>query len=303
MLVGDLTGFEALCAATQDERPHPGADQLEQLGLSLMTETLDVLAGSALEDITVTLAEALIGGFHSATLRLQRDFDRAADAVRRLSEAFDGSEVEDVQLQDATRQAHVAQAAIAAVELIRDAASQAYSAQTGEQWTPWKGGVRRTVSTAALIDARQALRAKGASAQAAVDPGTCVVAFRGTPQADTHSDATRIYDGLNWALSQWPRMKLATTGARGAERLAASWARDHHVDLILAKPDFERHGKAAPFRANDVLLALQPVLILTLVKSLDPARAQASAFGPAVNAGERAEQSGVRHLAVRPRPG
>lgn len=299
LLIGDLTGFEALCAAAQDDRPHPGADQLEQLGLALMTETLDVLTNTALEDITPTVAEALIGAFHSAALRLQRDFDRAADTVRRVSEAFDGSEVEDVQLQEATQQAHSAEAAIRAVELIRDAASQSYTAQTGEQWTPWKGGVRRTVSTAALIDARQALRAKKASALAAVDPGTCVVAFRGSPQADTLIDATRVYDGLNWALGQWPRMKLATTGAPGAERLAASWARDHHIDLILAKPDFERYGKAAPFRANEALLALEPVIVLTLAKSLDAARGQAQGFGPAANVAERAQQSGVRHLPIR----
>src|SRR5690606_6521611 len=40
--------------------------------------------------------------------------------------------------------------------------------------------------------------------------------------------------------------------------------------------DFERHGKAAPFRANDELLALQPACCLTLSRSLDEARADGS---------------------------
>jgi hypothetical protein len=299
LLVGDLTGFEALCAAAADDRPHPAADQLEQLGLALMTETLEVLAGTALEEVAPMLAEGLIGGLHSTVLRLQRDFDRAADAVGHLAEAFDGSEVEDVRLQEATSKAHAAEAAICAVELIRDQASATYTAQTGEHWTPWKGGVKRTASTAALIDARQALRSKQARAHAAVDPGACVVAFRGSPRADTQIDAGRIYDALNWALGQWPRMKLATTGAPGAERLAGCWARDHHVDLIVAKPDFERFAKAAPFRANDTLMALEPVVLLTLAKSLDADGRQTNSFGPALNAAERAEHIGVRHLSLR----
>jgi hypothetical protein len=95
-------------------------------------------------------------------------------------------------------------------------------------------------------------------------------------------------------------MKLATTGLAGSEKLALSWARQKHVDVILAKPDFDRHRAAAPFRANDALLALEPVLVLTLAQSLDQDRAAAvQPFGPALNLGQKAEQSVVRHIALR----
>jgi hypothetical protein len=290
-----FTGLDLV--ADGPAQPEPAA--LEQLGYALMTETLDVVGDTALEAFQPMLAEGLIGAFQSVALRLQRDWDRAADVVRRLSRDFDGSEVADVELQAATARAQAAEAAIEAVEQIRDAASAAYTVATGEVWSPWRGSVRRSVSTAAQIDARAALRAKRARTHSETDPGAEVVAFRGAPKADTAIDASRIFDALNWALSQRPAMKLGVTGLAGAERLAMRWAQQKSVDVILAKPDFDRHRTAAPFRANDVLLALEPVLVLTLPASLDDARRAAHApFGPALNLGQKAEQAGVRHIAI-----
>jgi hypothetical protein len=300
LLTPDLSSYDTLCRAAEDDRDHPEPAALEQLGQALMTETLDVIGDTALEDHVTAIAEGLIGAFQSIALRLQRDWDRAADEVKRLSRDFDGSEVADVELQEATRRAHAAEAAIRAVELIRDRASETYTLATGEVWTPWRGSARRNGSTAAQIDAREALRAKRAKAQAAVDPGAFVVAFRGAPAASSAVDAGRIFDALNWAHGEWPQMKLATTGLHGAERLAIKWARQKGVDLISAKPDFDRFASAAPFRANDELLALEPVLVLTLAASLETGRADRP-FGPALNLGQKAEQQGVRHLAVSAR--
>ncbi len=268
-----------------------------------MTETLDVISDTALEDYVTPIAEGLIGAFHSIALRLQRDWDRAADDVKRLSREFDGSEIGDVELQEATSKAYAAEAAVRAVEMIRDRANETYGAVTGEVWTPWRGSTRRTASTAAQIDAREAIRVKQGARTAAVEAGTSVVAFRGSPEANTAVDCHRIYDALNWALSRWPDMKLATTGCKGAEAKAMGWARDHHIDHIGVRFDKAKHKKAAPFRANDDLLALEPVVFLTLAQSLDPQRAaQTSPFGPAAAAGRGAEEQGIRHMPVRLRP-
>jgi hypothetical protein len=281
-------------------RPFPERAALEQLGQALVTETLDVIADTALEDYQVAITEGLVGAFHSVALRLQREWDRAADDVRRLMRDFDGSEVADVELQEALAKARTAEAAVEAVELIRDRASETYTAATGEVWTPWRGSVRRTALTAANVEAREALRAKRIRQQGMADPGAAVVAFRGAPKADTAIDASRLFDALNWAQAQWPDMKLATTGLAGPEKLALSWARQKHVDAILAKPDFDRHRSAAPFRANDDLIALDPVLVLTLAQSLDERRAsEATPFGPASNVGQKAEAAGIRHIAIR----
>ena len=75
------------------------------------------------------------------------------------------------------------------------------------------------------------------------------------------------------------------------------------MTLILARADFDAHGKAAPFRANDDLIALEPTCCLTLARSLAEARsADGRPFGPALNLGQKAMEQGVRHLAVRARP-
>ena len=44
----------------------------------------------------------------------------------------------------------------------------------------------------------------------------------------------------------------------GAERIAACWARDHNVPQDPRKPDWGRHGRAAPFKRNDAMLETMP---------------------------------------------
>ena len=266
-----------------------------------MTELLDVIADTALEDFQTLLGEALIGAFHSAAGRIERDADRARDTMRRLDRDFDGSEGSDVELQEATAKARAGDAATQAAERIRDAASDAWTVSTGEVWTAWRGSRRGSFLTAAQLEAKQAIRAvRERRADDAHHAGP-VVAFRGAPTADAAEDAARIFDALNWALAEWPDMALATTGAKGAEKLAIRWAQQKGVTLILARADFDAHGKAAPFRANDELIALEPEVCLTLARSVGRAREDQRPFGPALNLGRQAMESGLRHVAVKAR--
>lgn len=301
-LTGELSRFESQALQLDDAVPHPPEAALCQLGQVLMTELLDVVAGTALEDFQGLVCEALIGAFHSAAQRLEREADRERDRLNRLVRDFDGSEVLDTEMQQTTAKARAADVAVLAVETVRDAAAATYTVATGELWSPWRGSVRASRSTAAQLEAREAIRAAKARRQDAAYPGQAIVALRAAPQADTALDAGRIFDALNWALSQWPQMALATTGAKGAERLAMKWAAAKGVTLVLARPDFDRNGRAAPFRANDELIELSPACVLTLANSLDAGRAAASQpFGPALNLGQKAAERGLRHMEVRPR--
>jgi len=296
------TAFDVQASALEDARPHPTEAALVQLGHALMTELLDVVGDTALEDVQTILCECLIGAFHSAAGRIERDADRARDRMRMLERDFDGSEVADTELQDATQLARAADVAQAACELIRDAAAEVYTTQTGEVWTPWRGSRRGTHLTAAQLEAKQALRAVERRKSSDADPGGPIVVFRGAPFADSQADATRIFDALNWARERWPDMALATTGARGAERLAIRWAQQKGVTLVLARADFDRHQKAAPFRANDELMALEPTCCLTLAQSLDAQRAAGTRpFGPAMNLAQQAHARGVQQLTIRSR--
>lgn len=293
----DLDAFDARSAALQDPRPHPTEPQLRQLGQSVMTELLDTLVGSALEDHLAAVCEAVVGGFHAAAQRLEREADRGRDDLARQLRDFDGSEVADVDLEQARRAVEAGDVAVLAVELVRDAAAAAYHAATGEVWSPWRGSVRASLVTAAQIDAQAAVRAVERRRLGAADPGREVVAFRAGPRCDAPEDARRIFDALNWALAQWPAMSLAITGGRGGERLAKRWAQQKRVPLVLATPDFARFGRAAPFRANDQLLALDPVCVLLLPDTLGPA-AGGRGFGPVLNLSEQARRRGIRCVRI-----
>jgi hypothetical protein len=291
-----LDGFAAL---SDERRPFPTEDALQQLGHAVMTELLDLVLGSALEDHAAAIAESLIGGLHTAVLRLERSADKNRDALARGLREFDGSEVADYDLQQVRASTDAADAAVCAAAAIRDAAAETYGAATGETWSPWRGGVRPSGITAGQVDAAQALRARDALRLTQASAGDQVVVFRGAPDAASALDAGRIYDALNWAKATWPQMTLALSGARGAEHIAKRWAARSRVRLVLSRPDFERHGRAAPFRANDALMALTPVCVLALSKSLeDGPQGPSKPFGPVLNMVEQAQRAGVRFVRI-----
>jgi hypothetical protein len=287
---------------TAEGRRYPEDEALSHVGSAMMHELLDVMLDTPLED-HLLIAEGILGGLHTAAQRIEREADKARDEINRGVREFDGSEVADTELQAATAKARACDAALAAVEKIRDSAAMAYTVATGEVWSPWKGYVRGSATTAALMDAKDALRSNKAARHAATTPGAVLVAFRASPQAVSGLDASRIFDALNWAQQTYPTMALVTTGLKGAEKIAMRWAQQKRVTIVLAKADFNRHGRSAPFRANDEMMALDPVHVLTLASSLEPAGVgESTPFGPALNLAQEAAKRGVPHIALRARP-
>lgn len=297
-----LTPYEAQAAALQDMRPHPSEGAVAHAGVACVTELLDLLADSALEDFQPVILESLIGAFHSAAQRIEREADRARDDLKRAHRDFDGTEIADTELQELTRKTGAADVAVMALELMRDHASQTYTVNTGEVWTPWKGSVKPNRVTAAVIEASDALRTARAKKSAATDAGAQIVVFRGSPKANTQEDAARIFDALNWARQEYPDMALATSGAPGAEKLAIQWAEQKKVRIVLARADFDKHARSAPFRANDQLIDLDPVLCLTLDNTLNAERgADTKDFGPSLNIGQKAAERGLKHIKIKAR--
>ena len=287
---------------TTEGRRYPEDEALSHVGSAMMQELLDVMLDTPLED-HLLIAEGILGGLHTAAQRIERDADRARDEMNRGVRDFDGSEVADTELQQATARARACDAALAAVEKIRDAAAASYTVATGEVWSPWKGYIRQSPTTAALMDAKDAIRSNKAARHAATTPGAVIVAFRASPHAVGALDASRIFDALNWAKETYPTMALVTTGLHGAEKIAMRWAQQKRVTIVLAKADFNKHGRSAPFRANDEMMALDPVHVLTLACSLEPAgTAESTPFGPALNLAQEAAKRGVPHIALRARP-
>ena len=140
---------------------------------------------------------------------------------------------------------------------MRDLAAEGYRAETGDTWRPRNGSHSSQTGklTSAAIDARDYLRARKNRETTAHLPEGTLVAFTGGKDFD---DVTAIWRSLDSIKIKYDDMVLLHGGGPGAEKIAASWAEKHGVHQVVCKPNWDRDGKAAPFRRNDVLLNFLP---------------------------------------------
>ena len=78
-------------------------------------------------------------------------------------------------------------------------------------------------------------------------------------------------------------------GGPGIEKVAASWAEARGVNQVICRPDWNAHGKAAPFRRNDELLNLLPTGVIAFPGS-----------GITGNLVDKARQLGIPVFTVMP---
>ena len=144
-----------------------------------------------------------------------------------------------------------------AFERMRDTAAEAYRVHTGDVWRPRHGSHTSQTGTltSAAIDARDFRRARSDRETQAHLPEGTLVAITGGKQV---ADADAVCTMLNRARAKYGDMILLHGGGPGIEKIAASWAEARGVDQVVCRPDWNAHGKAAPFRGNDELLNLLP---------------------------------------------
>ena len=205
--------------------------------------------------------EALMWGFvnmlHSQVQRLDRAVDRIVPEMRDLERAQDGTEVKAWELQTLTDRAQNLGDRRDAFEKMRDLAADAYRTETGDVWRPRHGSHTSQTGalTSAAIDARDFRRArKDRDTQAHLPDGTLVAITGGK----TVSDADAVWTTLDSTRAKYGDMVLLHGGGPGVEKIAASWAEARGVNQVICRPDWNAHGKAAPFRRNDELLNLLP---------------------------------------------
>ena len=107
--------------------------------------------------------------------------------------------------------------------------------------------------TSAAIDARDFRRARKDRETSAHLPDGTLVAITGGKNV---TDADAVWTTLDRAREKHGDMVLLHGGGPGIEKIAASWADARGVDQVVCRPDWNAHGKAAPFRRNDELLNL-----------------------------------------------
>ena len=206
--------------------------------------------------------EALMWGFvnmlHSQVQRLDRTVDRIVPEMRDLEPAQDGTEVRAWELQLLTDRAQNLGDRRDAFEKMRDLAADAYRAETGDVWRPRHGSHTSHTGqlTSAAIDARDFRRARQGPRDTA---RICPTALSSpSPAARPSADADAVWSTLDRTREKYGDMVLLHGGGPGVEKIAASWADARGVHQLVCRPDWNAHGKAAPFRRNDELLNLPP---------------------------------------------
>ena len=205
--------------------------------------------------------ESLLWGFvnclDAQVRRLDRSVDRLSPELRDLQKAQDGTEIKSRELELVTDRARNLGDRRDAFEIMRDTAADAYREETGDTWRPRHGShVSQTGKlTSASIDARDFARARKDRATMAHLPQGTLVAIAGGKNV---ADPDAVIRMLDKTRAKHGDMVLVHGGGPGVEKIAARWAERNGIDQVVCKPDWDRHGRAAPFRRNDELLDLLP---------------------------------------------
>ena len=269
---------------TGAETPIADDETLGRLGAAVAETLLDGLQEAGLVRLAPTLGWSLVNILHREIERLGRRADEGAGSIRELADAQDGSEVRDVELQEAM----AAQARLdemrEALGAVREAAAEAYAQATGEPWLPRSGSRTGRAVTAAQIEARDRLAARTRAQAEALDPKGAKIVVSGPVR---FTDAGRVFAALDRVRERVPDMVLVTKGAAGVELIARRWAAIRGIAQITVRPDWTKTGRA-PFAAIDDLLALRPAGVVLIESEAE------RHTGVPLNLGQKAEARRIK---------
>jgi hypothetical protein len=244
-----------------DPRPLPEGEAIGGAVADIFDALVATLNDTRLETDLEDLLWSTVNIFHRAGERVQRGLDDNVDAQKRSQKEQDGSELRSVELERLIAQGMVLIERRDSMEFFRDRAAEQFEHHTGSSWRPRAGSmVNHRALTAAVIDSREFLMAKRRAEAAVLIPAGPKIAFTGGLDFNDHH---AIWARLDKVRERHPDMVLLHGGSpKGAERIAACWADNRKIAQIAFKPDWTRHGKAAPFKRNDQLLAVLPIGVL-----------------------------------------
>ena len=241
-----------------DPRPLPEADTILSAVADIFDALVAALSDTRLEPDLEDLLWSTTNLFHRVATRIDRDLDANEQAQRRSQREQDGSEVRSVDLEALIVEGVTLLERRAAYEGMRDLAAELFETHLGQTWHPRAGShVKHRTLTATLIDSRDHIAAKRRAELEPLLPPGPKIAFTGGLDCQDHR---AIWGALDRVHAKYADMVLLHGGApKGAERIAAAWADNRTVTQIVFKPDWTRHGKAAPFKRNDRLLDILPI--------------------------------------------
>jgi YspA, cpYpsA-related SLOG family len=265
-----------------DPRPLPEAGAIGGAVADIFDALIATLRDTRLEPDLESLLWSTVNLFHRAAERVERELDDNEVAQKRSQQEQDASEIRSVELERLVAEGLTLIERRNSMELFRDQAADQFERHTGSSWRPRSGSmVNHRALTAAMIDSRDFLAAKRRAETEVLLPAGPKIAFTGGPD---FSDHQAIWDRLDKVRAKHPDMVLLHGGTpKGADRIAACWADKRKVPQIAFKPDWVRHGKAAPFKRNDQMLAVLPIGVIVFPGS-----------GISANLADKAKKMGIR---------
>jgi hypothetical protein len=244
-----------------DPRPLPEARIVAGAVSDIFDALVATLGETRLEPDLEDLLWSTVNLFHRANARIERQLDDNEQAQRRSQREQDGTEIRSVELERLTAEGMTLIERRNVMEFFRDQAAEHFARHTGAHWYPRTGSmVNHRTMTAAMIDSRDFIAAKRRAETEVMLPTGPKVAFTGGLDFNDHQ---LIWDRLDQVRAKHPDMVLLHGGSpKGAERIAARWADHRKVPQIAFRPDWAKHGRAAPFKRNDAILEVLPIGIL-----------------------------------------
>lgn len=244
-----------------DPRPMPEDYVLAGAITDIFDALVSSLTDTALDPDLGELLWSTVNAFHRAAARIEHQLDDNEQAQRRLQQEQDGSEVKSVELERLIATGQSLSERRNALELMRDQAAERYEHQIGSAWRPRSGSmVNRKAMTASLIDSRDFIAARHRAETQLMLPAGPKIAFTGGMD---FNDYRLIWDALDKVHAKHTDMVLIHGGSpKGAELIAAKWAYNRKIVQVAFKPDWTKHGKAAPFKRNDAMLEILPIGVI-----------------------------------------
>ena len=244
-----------------DPRPLPEGNAVAIAVADIFDALVATLGDTRLEPDLDDLLWGAVNLFHRVANRVLRELDDNELAQRRLQREQDGSEVKSVELERLTAEGQTLIERRDSMELFRDLSAEAFEHHTGSAWRPRSGSmVNHRHLTSSMIDSRDFLAAKRRAEKEVLLPAGPKVAVTGGTDFNDHR---LIWAKLDQVHAKYPDMVLLHGGTpKGAELIASRWADTRKVQQVAFRPDWPRHGKAAPFKRNDLMLDTLPVGVL-----------------------------------------
>ena len=255
----------------------------DQIVLETFETLIGGLQGTGLASEIEPLAHGLATLLQRRATALSAQADKHKRQIQGLIEAQDGSEVAEMELDKTTRRFEILWEKADALTIMAEKAAQCYETQTGQAYTPVTGSrtSKDARASGAVFEANELLNKHDremAERNTVTGPKIAI-----TGDADA-KDCREIYRILDQTRAKHPQMVLCHKGhGKGVERIAATWARNNRVDQILFRPNWAGHGKAAPFKANDAIIAAKPIGVLIF-----------GGNGVAMSLGQKAEAKGIK---------